>query len=312
MKPKILITGGGGFIGTHLAETLLDRYDLVLFDNFQRNSLRYAPGLVGQVRVVEGDVLDAASLERAMQGAAAVVHMAAIAGVSSYYAQAVKTLRVNILGTLNVLEAMLRTDTRRMIDFSTSEVYGALAENVDEESPHRIGPVSEKRWVYAVSKLASEHFTLRLGEEHGLLCTCVRPFNIYGPRQTGEGAISNFCRNLLANKPLTIYGDGSDLRAWCYVSDVVDAVKRILDTPAAAGRTFNIGNPSQVVSTTELARLMIKLHGGGTIDHAEMKHAPVRYRSPRIERARRVLGYQPRVALEDGLARTLAWFREVL
>jgi nucleoside-diphosphate-sugar epimerase len=245
-----------------------------------------------------------------MRGAEAVVHMAAIAGVSSYYKEATRTLRVNIFGTVNVLEAMLRTGTRKMIDFSTSEVYGPRAENVNEECPHGIGPVSDKRWVYAVSKLASEHFAHRYGEEHGLLCSCVRPFNIYGPRQTGEGAVSNFCRSLLAGEPLTVCGDGDDVRAWCYVGDLVAAIVRILETPAAAGLSFNVGNPSAVVNTRQLADLLIRIHGGGTVARAEMKHTPVRLRSPDIGRARQVLGFEPRVGLEEGLRRTLQWFRE--
>ena len=313
MKKKLLITGGGGFIGTHLAEALLGCYDVVLFDNFRRDSLRYAPHLKDRagVSVVPGDVLDPSAVERAMRGAEAVLHLAAIAGVSSYYREPTRTLRVNIFGTVNVLEAMLRTGTRRMIDFSTSEVYGPEANNVHEECPHGIGPVSDPRWVYAVSKLASEHFALRHGEEHGLLCSCVRPFNIYGPRQTGEGAISNFCRDLLAGKPLTVHGDGSDVRAWCYVSDLVGAVCRMLETPESAGKTFNLGNPSQVVTTRQLAELLIRIHGRGTITHAPVQHTPVRFRSPSVGRAKQVLGFAPRVSLEEGLKRTLDWYREV-
>ena len=311
-KQKILITGGAGFIGSHLAEALAPQYDVVLFDNLRRNSLRYFGDdtLPDGVTFVEGDVLDAAMLRQAMEGSDIVLHLAAIAGVSSYYSESSMTLRVNILGTLNVLESMLATGTKQLIDFSTSEVYGAQARNVSELSAHCIGPVHEKRWVYAVSKLASEHLALRYGEEHGLRCSCIRPFNVYGPRQTGEGAISNFCESLIAGRPLTIYGDGQDRRAWCFVSDLVDGTLRVVQTPDAAGKAFNIGNPSQVVTTTDLAELLIEVHGSGTIQFRESTHAPIQFRSPDIARAQAILKYEPAVELEEGLSRTLAWYKE--
>ena len=311
-KQKTLITGGAGFIGSHLAEALAPQYDVVLFDNLRRNSLRYFGDdtLPDGVTFVEGDVLDAAMLRQAMEDADIVLHLAAIAGVSSYYSESSMTLRVNILGTLNVLESMLATGTKQLIDFSTSEVYGAQARNVSELSAHCIGPVHEKRWVYAVSKLASEHLALRYGEEHGLRCSCIRPFNVYGPRQTGEGAISNFCESLIAGRPLTIYGDGQDRRAWCFVSDLVDGTLRVVQTPDAAGKAFNIGNPSQVVTTTDLAELLIEVHGSGTIQFRESTHAPIQFRSPDITRAQAILKYEPAVELEEGLSRTLAWYKE--
>jgi nucleoside-diphosphate-sugar epimerase len=309
----MLITGGAGFIGTHLIEALRQEYDIVVLDNYRRNSLHYVPNLAGLagVRIVQGDVLDLESVARAMTGADVVLHLAAIAGVSSYYKEPLTTLRVNILGTINVLEAMRRTGARRIVDFSTSEVYGTQANGVDEEVPHGIGPVSQRRWVYAVSKLASEHFTLRYGEEYGLEAVCVRPFNIYGPRQTGEGCISNFCSNLIAGKPLQIHGAGEDIRAWCYVSDMVEAIRLILKTPEAAGKTFNIGNPTQAASTAELAQILLKIHGRGEIQHIPAPHNPIPARVPNIDRAATLLRFEPKVTLVDGLTQTLRWYREV-
>ena len=309
---KILLTGGAGFIGTHLAEVLRKKHSIVIYDNFRRDSLQFAPQLKNDtsLEVIKGDILDLESLRSAMEGVDTVIHLAAIAGVSSYYRESSKTLRVNILGTLNVLEAMLPAGTQTMIDFSTSEVYGINADHVTEEHPHGIGPVSQQRWVYATSKLASEHFTLRYGEEHGLRCTCIRPFNIYGPGQTGEGAIRNFAAALLSNKPVTIYGDGADVRAWCYIDDLVTAVISILGNPAASGKAFNIGNPSQAVSTTQLATMMIQVNGHGSICYVPAEHAPIRLRIPDISRAREILGFEPKVSLEEGLKKTLEWYKE--
>jgi len=311
MQGKILITGGTGFIGTHLAESLRHEYDIVLFDNYRRDSVRHIPELAeaGNVRIIRGDVLDLQALTEAMNGADIVLHLAAIAGVSSYYNEPVATLRVNILGTLNVLEAMRHTGTRRMIDFSTSEVYGVHADNVDEEAPHGIGPVSERRWVYAVSKLASEHFTLRYGEEYGMECTCIRPFNIYGPRQTGEGCISNFCNNLISGEPLLIHGRGEDVRAWCYITDMVEAVRLILKIPESIGKAFNIGNPAAAASTMEIAELLIAAYGRGEIKFVEAPHSGIARRIPNIDRARNLLGFHPKVALPEGLAQTLRWYQ---
>jgi nucleoside-diphosphate-sugar epimerase len=309
---RVLITGGAGFIGTHLAEDLSRHAEIVLFDNFRRDSLRMAPHLRENpsVRLVTGDVLDPATLGKAMDGVDTVIHLAAIAGVSSYYAESLTTLKVNILGTVNVLEEVVRRKVHTFVHFSTSEVFGPDALWVQETSPHGIGPVSDRRWVYATSKLASEHFTLRFGETHGFRATAVRPFNIYGPRQTGEGAISNFCRAVISGNPITIYGDGTPIRAWCYVSDLVAGVRAILNTPAAAGEVFNIGNPREVETTLGLARRIAALAPGAAIGFQEVSRSEVRARVPNIDKARKLLGFEPQVDLETGLRQTLEWFRK--
>ena len=313
MKPKLVLTGGGGFVGTHLAERFADRYRLVLFDNFKRDSLQFVPSLRAApgVEIVEGDILDPQAVGGVVDGAAAVIHLAAIAGVSNYYTKPVETLRVNILGTFQLLDALLEAGVKRLIYFSTSEIYGPKAENVSETRSMMVsGPVSDRRWVYSVSKLAGEHAVLRYGEVHGLACTCVRPFNVYGPRQTGEGAISNFLRAAVRKEPLQVYGDGSDVRAWCYVSDMVDAVENMLVNDKSFGLSFNIGNSEARCSTRELAETVIRLNGGGTIEEIPSSHSPIPLRYPDIGLAGERLGFSPRVGLEEGLQRTLAWFRE--
>ena len=150
-----------------------------------------------------------------------------------------------------MLEAARAAGVERFIYFSTSEVFGSAARDVTEEDPHGIGPVSDRRWVYATSKLAGEHFALRYGEEYGIAATCLRPFNIYGPRQTGEGAIANFCKAALRGDTLTVYGDGAAVRSWCFVSDMVDAVVGSLQRSEAAGQSFNIGNPDTGITTLD-------------------------------------------------------------
>lgn len=309
---KTLITGGAGFIGTHLAQRLVDRSDVVLLDNFRRNSLASVPELAddSRVQVMDVDILDADSVAKAMIDVDTVIHLAAIAGVSSYYNESLRTLQVNILGTNNVLEQAGRNGVSTFVHFSTSEVFGPDALWVNEESGYNIGPVSDRRWVYATSKLAGEQLTLRSGEEYGFAATVLRPFNVYGPRQTGEGAISNFCAAAVSGAPLTVYGDGTPIRAWCHVSDMVAAVVAVLDTPAAAGESFNIGNPAETETTLGLARRIRDLAPGSELEFKQIERAEVRSRVPDITKARTLLGFEPKVDLTTGLTETLAWVRE--
>jgi nucleoside-diphosphate-sugar epimerase len=310
---RILITGGTGFIGTHLAERLAQNSEVVLFDNGRRDSLSLAPQLQNHPNVTfhAGDTLDPSSVSKAFDGQVdAVIHLAAIAGVTSYYKEPVKTLQVNILGTVNVLEEVAKRKIKHFVHFSTSEIFGADALWVSEDKPCGIGPSSDRRWVYATSKLASEHLCLRYAETYGFYGTVVRPFNIYGPRQLGEGAVSNFCRAAAEGKPLTVYGDGSPIRAWCYVSDIVDAVCRILARPQSSATVFNIGNSREIETTLGLARRIARLVPNGRIQMQAVDRAEVRARVPVIDRARDVLGFEPQVDLEHGLALTLEWFMQ--
>jgi nucleoside-diphosphate-sugar epimerase len=313
MRPRYVITGGAGFIGSHLAERLVNQADVVLFDNLRRNSLR-STDLVGrpEVQFVEGDIRDRSLVASLVENADAVFHLAAIAGVSSYYSEPEATLRVNIEGTAAVVDAVVAAEVPRLVFTSTSEVHGADAHDVDEESPCAIGPSSDRRWVYATSKLAGEHLVLRAGESHGFAATVLRPFNVYGPRQTGEGAIRNFCVAALTGVPLEVYGDGSAVRAWCYVEDFVAAAANTLITPAAVGQVFNIGNPDTPIDTNRLAELIVSMVPGSKVRPGNVNHAEVAYRTPVIEKARKILAFEPRIGLTEGLRRTIEWTRSQL
>jgi nucleoside-diphosphate-sugar epimerase len=313
VRPRIVITGGAGFIGSHLAERLAGQADVVLFDNLRRNSLQYTDlASRPEIQFVEGDIRDRSLVAGLIEGSDAVFHLAAIAGVSSYYAEPETTLRVNIEGTTAVVDAVAAARVSRLVYLSTSEVHGPLARDVDEESPCAIGPSSDRRWVYATSKLAGEHLVLRGGETHGFAATVLRPFNVYGPRQTGEGAIRNFCLAAVTGAPLEVYGDGSAVRAWCYVDDFVSAAISTLTSTAASGQIFNIGNPEAVADTNELAELIVSLVPGTEIRRRDIDRAEVGYRSPVIEKARKLLSFEPAVGLEDGLKSTIEWTRSQL
>jgi nucleoside-diphosphate-sugar epimerase len=311
MNRTLVITGGAGFCGSHIAEHFASRFRVRIFDTFSRDSLRFATKLTytPNVEIIDGNVLDRRRLCSAVTGATAVIHCAAIAGVSNYYKRPVDTLRVNILGTFNLLDALVDAKVKRVIHFSSSEIYGSYADAVVESAPAMSGPVTDRRWVYSVSKLAGEHATLRYGETRGINATVVRPFNIYGPRQTGEGAISNFARRLVCGEPLEVYGDGSEVRAWCHVRDLVAAIELMLGNEASYGRAFNIGNPSATLTTVELARAMIAIYGKGEIAYIARAHTPILRRTPDISLARSSFGFEPKVDITDGLKDTIEWFK---
>jgi UDP-glucose 4-epimerase len=309
-----VLTGGAGFIGTTLTRRLIDSNEIVVLDNLHRDALA-GTELAGHPNLtfVQADVLDADAVRATLRGATHVVHLAAIAGVDTVLESPVRTMRVNLIGTYNVLEAAHETlDTvERVVDFSTSEVFGRHAYKVEEVHETAQGSVGEARWTYAVSKLAGEHLAHAYHDEFGLPSVSVRPFNVYGPGQIGGGAIRAFIETALAGDDLLIHGDGSQVRAWCYVDDLVDALLLVLERPEAVGEVFNVGNERSVLTILELAEQIRKL----TNPELEITFRPLHYtdvemRIPNIDKARKLLGWEPKVDLEEGLSRTIAWYRE--
>jgi UDP-glucose 4-epimerase len=311
---RIFITGGAGFIGTTLARELVDRNRVVAFDNLHRDALSgLALAEHPNFELVHGDVLDADALRLAAEGATHFVHCAAIAGVDTVLESPVRTMRVNVIGTYNALEAAVATSStlERFVDFSTSEVFGTHAFRVEEGQVSTIGSVGEARWTYAVSKLAGEHMAHAYHDELGLPTVTVHPFNVYGPGQIGGGAIRAFIEAALAERDLTIHGDGSQIRAWTYVTDMVSGVLLCLEHRAAVGQTFNIGNPRSAVTIFDLAQRIKRLSGAsGEIVFQPLHYADVELRIPNVEKARVELGWEPVVELDEGLEKTIAWYRE--
>ena len=310
---RIVITGGAGFIGTTLARRLVDDNEVVAVDNLHRDTLGGTSLAEHRnFRFVQGDVLDPETLAEVVTGATHIVHCAGIAGVDTVLESPVRTMRVNVIGTYNVLEAALRSgDTiERLVDFSTSEVFGQHAFNVHEAHVTTIGSVGEARWTYAVSKLAGEHMAHAYHSELGLPTVSVRPFNVYGPGQIGGGAIRAFIEAALAGRDLTIHGDGSQIRAWCYVDDMVDGALLALEHENAVGESFNIGNVRSTVTIHDLAQRVKRLSGcPGEIVFQPLHYTDVELRIPNVEKARELLGFEAKVDLDEGLVRTIAWYR---
>jgi nucleoside-diphosphate-sugar epimerase len=311
---RIFITGGAGFIGTTLARRLVDANEVVALDNLHRDALTGTElAEHPNFRFHQADVLDADVMSELARGATHIVHCAAIAGVDTVLESPVRTMRVNLIGTYNVLESAVATqDTlERFLDFSTSEVFGTHAFRVSEGQVSTIGSVGEARWTYAVSKLAGEHMAHAYHDELRLPTVTVHPFNVYGPGQIGGGAIRAFIEAALAERDLVIHGDGSQIRAWCYVDDMVDACLLCLERPEAVGQTFNVGNPRSTVTIWDLAQRIKRLTGApGEIVFQPLHYADVELRIPNVEKGRELLGFEPRVELDDGLARTIAWYRQ--
>src|SRR5436309_9830545 len=307
------MTGGAGFIGTSLARRLVEENEIVILDNLHRDSLTGTDLAEHRnLRFVQGDVLDLPLVRELSARATHVVHMAAIAGVDKVLESRVRTMRVNLIGTYNVLEAAQEAGrAERLIDFSTSEVFGTHAYKVEETHVTTQGSVGEARWTYAVSKLAGEYMAHSYFDEFGLPACTVRPFNIYGPGQVGVGAIHAFTVRALAGEDLVIHGDGSQIRAWCYVDDMVEALLLALERDEAVGETFNIGNARSTVTIYDLAQRIRRLTGAEVEIVFEPHRSPdVEIRIPNVDKARAELGFEAGVDLDDGLARTIAWYRE--
>jgi UDP-glucose 4-epimerase len=312
---RVFLSGGAGFIGSTVAGRLLDANEIVVFDTFKRDSLSTKPyARHPNLRLIQGDVLDAEALARAMTGADVLVHLAAIAGVDTVLTSPTNTMAVNLLGTLNFLKgAHALPRPERVVTFSTSEVFGTYAYRVSESDTVTTGAVGEARWTYAVSKLAGEHLTYAYFKEFGLPAAIIRPFNVYGPGQVGEGAIHVFVNRALRGEDLVIHGDGDQIRSWTYIDDMVDGILLVMERPEAVGQSFNIGNPRGTVTINGLAELVQTVTGSASrIVHVPKTAADVELRIPSIDKARSLLGFDPQVDLRDGVARTVAWYRGVM
>jgi nucleoside-diphosphate-sugar epimerase len=310
---RIFITGGAGFIGSTLCERLIDDNQIVIFDNCYRNALQHT-GLANHKNLcfIRGDVMNQSAVMEAMDGCNLVIHLAAIAGVPDVFQHPVMTMKVPLLGTYHALEAAMKHRVERFIDFSTSEVFGSYAFRVQEADVTSLGAVGEARWTYAVSKLATEHLAHNYYKEFGLPTVSIRPFNIYGPRQVGAGAVHEFVVRALRGEDLVVHNDGSQIRAWCYIDDIVEGVLLALIRGEAIGHAFNIGNPRSTVTVYNLAHEIVRLSGSSSKIRLErMDRADVELRVPSITKARDLLGYEPKVDLKEGLLRTIEWYRSL-
>lgn len=312
---KIFITGGAGFIGTAIIGRLIKDNHITIYDNLWRNALKDSPWQNHKnLHFIKGDVLDYNNLRESIQEQQIVIHLAAIAGIDTVIENHTTTMKVNMIGTYNVLEAALTLEKcERFLDFSTSEVFGTYAYKSEEHEPTTMGAVGEARWTYAVSKLAGEHMTYSYYKEFGLPALSIRPFNIYGPGQVGEGAIHIFIKQALKNDNIQIHGDGNQIRSWCYIDDIVDAVLLCLQKKEAVGNVFNIGNPRGTITILGLAETVMRVcNSKSKIVFVPRTYTDIELRIPSIKRANELLAYKPKVNLEEGIRRTADWYRRFI
>ena len=316
LKSKtIFITGGAGFIANTLIKHYITNNKIIVYDNFHRDTLSSSNVANHEnIKIIKGDVLDLPLLTNSMKGADIVVHAAGIAGIDTVIKDPVRTMTVNMIGTANALEAAkVNNINDRFVDFSTSEIFGSHAFKSTEEAPAVAGSVGEARWVYAVSKLAGEHLAHAYYKQHKLPVVTVRPFNVYGPGQTGEGALQIFIKRALKNEDIFIYGDGTAIRAWCFVDDFVDCLIRCIEDPKAIGESFNLGNQRAVITTLGLAQAVCRvLKSDSKILYKDALSADIEMRIPSVAKTKEILGFEAKVDLDEGILRTAAYFKTLI
>ncbi|MEU1852542.1 NAD-dependent epimerase/dehydratase family protein [Streptomyces sp. NPDC019990] len=312
---RALITGGAGFIGSHLADHLLALgHEVVVLDDFSTGSMTNLARAADAVTMVRGSILDQADMERATEGCDTVFHLAAAVGVRTIVDRPLESLRSNLLGTETVLRAARRRATRLLL-VSSSEVYGKnTKDRLDEDDDRVLGSPLKSRWSYAAAKGLDELMAYCHWREHGLGAVIVRPFNVVGPRQSGHHGmvVPTLVGQALAGRPLTIHGDGTQRRCFCAVGDLVPALVALVADTRAYGRAFNLGG-SEEVSVRELADRVLRITGS----HSDVVHVPyeraygsgfedMARRMPDTTRARQLIGFRSRTSLDQMIAAVAA------
>jgi dTDP-alpha-D-glucuronic acid decarboxylase len=310
---RAVVTGGSGFMGSHLTEALISRGDdVTVFDTAPAPAyLRMARD---HARHVEGDIRQPESVARAITADVDVVyHLASVVGVDQYLTRPLDVIEINVTGTRNVLDLALRAGAKVVLA-STSEVFGKNPQVPWAEDADRVlGPTTTDRWTYSSSKALAEHLTLAFARQHGLAATIVRYFNVYGPRQRPAFVISRSVHRALNGIPPVVYDGGAQTRCFTYVDDAVDGTVRAAAEPGAAGDVFNIGSTTEI-TVAEAVGLIAELTGFGphvtpvdTGEKLSASYEDLPRRIPDTAKARAVLGWACDTSLRTGLTKTIGW-----
>ncbi len=311
---KVLITGGAGFIGTHVAEQLTAHNEVTLLDIDFDGPHRYsAMAADPAVRKVKADVRNYDEIAAEVGRCDVLCHFASLIGVKHVIENSRATINTILMGTQNVLEAARKNDhLQRIVNISTSEVYGNVMDATEGASAS-VGTSNDPRLCYAAAKLMGEHIVWAYHRDFGLPTVIVRPFNIFGSMRTASNAVSVFIVKALAGSDVTLHGDGSQLRSWCYIDDFRDAILGCIEAEGAVGQDFNIGNPITAVTIYDLAERIIRIAGSRsklvTTPHT---FSDIGVRAPNSSKARKLLDYHPKFDMDSGLAPTIEWHRHHL
>lgn len=315
---QILVTGGAGFIGGHLAERFAgDGHDVVALDNFEpyydlgikdhnvEAAQMAAEENGGSYELVRGDIRDEELVREQVFEADVVFHQAAQAGVRTSVEQPLKVNEINVDGTLNVLEAARNSETERVVVASSSSVYGK-PEYLPYDEKHPTTPVSP----YGASKLAEEQYTRVYNEVYGLPTVALRYFTVYGPRMRPNMAISNFVSRCMNGESPVIYGDGTQTRDFTYIDDVVRANEKFLTTDVADGEVVNIGSTDNIAIQTLAEEIRDHLAPQLELEYDERHDADAEHTHADISKANDLIGYEPTTTIREGVEQFTAWYRE--
>jgi UDP-glucose 4-epimerase len=305
MTERVLVTGGAGFIGSHLVDTLVKNgFQVIVFDDLSTGRMENVKRHVGKpaFSFVNGDLRNKTAVKEALKDVEAVFHLAAIVSVPFSMKHPQVTHEINVDGTASLLEACLKANVERFIYASSCAVYGEPKYlPIDENHPAK--PLSP----YAESKLEAENLCMSFHENYGLGTVVLRLFNVYGPRMREDqygGVITRFIKRLTAGKPPIIYGDGEQTRDFVYVGDVVQAMMLALKVAEAKGETFNIGS-GVPVTINDLADLLIKITGACEVKpvHRRPRAGDIKHSYANVQLAKKLLGFKPNTSLKDGLSK---------
>jgi UDP-glucose 4-epimerase len=308
---KIAVIGGAGFIGSHIAAEFAKEHEVVIVDNLDDY---YSPDLKRgnleplltnpNVRFIEGNITDLGLLRRVVDpDVEFVFHEAAQAGVRISVEDPFKPNNVNVLGTLNVLKASLDAGVKRVINASSSSVYGKV-QYLPFDEAHPTAPVSP----YGVSKLAAEHYCRVFYEVYGLPTVSLRYFTVYGPRMRPDLAISIFTKKMLENDPITVFGDGNQTRDFTYIDDIVRVNRKLLETDAADGRVMNVGGGHRITVNDLIAHLKAITGSESEVVYSDRQKGDAEHTLADVSLARELVGYAPETLIEDGLRRFVEWY----
>ncbi len=316
---KYLVTGGAGFIGSHLSELLLrHQHEVIVIDNLSTGKLSNLKKISSNKNLyfIQGDVTNPTVFKKIKYKIDGIFHLAASVGVLNILDHPWETIENNISGTKAVIKYCIE-HKNKLIFTSTSEVYGKSQKDIFSESDdHVIGQVQKQRWCYAVSKLMDEHLILSASKKFGFPFVIVRLFNTIGDRQTGQYGmvVPRFIEHALADEPLTVYGSGKQTRCFCYIADVTNALLKLMQNEKANGQVVNLGS-TELVSINRLANMIIKL----TKSHSKIKYVPyekaypegfeeTQRRKPNLKKINKLIGYKPKYSLRQAITRMYQYY----